>query len=32
MFILFGTDGIPHSLMVENGGVFVVEITLFCGN
>ena len=32
MFISLGAGGIPYGLVVENGGVFVVDTTLFCDN
>ena len=31
IFISLDNDGIPHDLVVENGGVFVVDTILFCG-
>jgi len=30
MFILLDNGGLPHGLVIENGG-FVVDTTLFCG-
>jgi len=31
MFISLDNGGIPHGLVVENGGMLVVDTTLFCG-
>ena len=31
IFNLLDNGGIPHGLVVENGGVFVIDTTLFSG-
>jgi len=31
IFVSFDNGDIPRGLVVENGGVFIVNTTLFCG-